>query len=91
LNPDTFAVANNITKCVGRMDDLSRFSKLGDSKPSNIPDKLTSLKNYKTFNEFFVTYLRQFRSVAARTPLSYIVRKDTTVTAEQRTTLLTMI
>jgi hypothetical protein len=49
LNPDQFGVGNNITKWVGRMDDLSHFSKLRDTKPSNIPDKLTSWKNYKTF------------------------------------------
>jgi hypothetical protein len=55
---------------VGRMDDLSCYSKLRDSKPSNVPDKLTSLKNYKTFKELFITYLRQFQRVAAGTPLS---------------------
>jgi hypothetical protein len=50
LNPDQFSVGNSITKWIGQMDDLSRFSKLCDSKPSNVPDKLTSLKNYKTSN-----------------------------------------
>jgi hypothetical protein len=60
LNRDQFGVGNNITKWVGRMDDLSRYSKLRDSKPSNVPDKLTSLKNCKTFKELFVTYVRQF-------------------------------
>jgi hypothetical protein len=67
------------------MDDLSRFSKLRESKPSNVPDKLTSLKQYKTFKELFVMYLHQFRSVAAGTPLSYIIHKDITVTPDQRT------
>jgi hypothetical protein len=87
LNPDSFAVGNNITMWIGRMDDLSRFAKLCDKKPSNLPDKLTSLKNYKMFKELFVTYLRQFRSVAAGTPLSYIVQKDITVTTEQHTAM----
>jgi hypothetical protein len=85
LNPDHYAVRNNITKWAGRMDDLSRYTKRCDSKPSNVPDKLTSLKHFKTFKELFVTYLRQFRSVAAGTPLSYIVRKHSTVNTEQRT------
>jgi hypothetical protein len=31
LNPDHYAVGNNITKWVGRIDDLSRFTKLRDS------------------------------------------------------------
>jgi hypothetical protein len=87
LNPDSFAVSNNITKWIERMDDISCFSKLRDSQPSNVLGKLTSLKNYKTFKELFVTYLHQFRSVADRTPLSYIIRKDINGTAEQRTAL----
>jgi hypothetical protein len=48
-----FGVGNNITKCIGCMDDLSRLSKLCDSKASNVPEKLASLKNYKTFKELF--------------------------------------
>jgi hypothetical protein len=53
LNPDQLAVSNNITVWIGRMDDLSRYFKLIDSKPSDIPDKLISLKHYKTFQRIF--------------------------------------
>jgi hypothetical protein len=75
LNQDQFAAGSNITKWIGQTDDLSCFSKLCYSKPSNIPNKLTLLKQYKTFKELFVTYLRQFASVAAGTPLSYIIQR----------------
>jgi hypothetical protein len=83
LNPDSFGTAGRITKWIGRTDDLTHFIKVRE-KPTNVPEKLTSLKNYKTFKELFVTYLRQFRSVAAGTPLSYVIRKHAAVTPEQR-------
>jgi hypothetical protein len=58
LNPDSFGTASRITKWIGRTDDLTRFIMIRE-KPTNVPEKLTSLKNYKTFKELFVTYLRQ--------------------------------
>jgi hypothetical protein len=72
-----------ITKWIDRTDDLTRFTKIRE-KPTSVPEKLTSLKNYKAFKELFVMYLRQFRSVAAGTPLSYVIRKHAAVMTEQR-------
>jgi hypothetical protein len=82
LNPNLFGTASRITKWISRMDDLTCLTKIRE-KPTNVPEKLTSLKNHKTFKELFVVYLRQFQSVAAGMPLSYVIRKNAAVTAEQ--------
>jgi hypothetical protein len=74
LNPDLFSVAGVITKWIGRFNDLTHFSKNCDVKPMNIPKKLANFKQFRMWNELFLTFVHLFCSVVAGMPLSYLIR-----------------
>jgi hypothetical protein len=73
LNPNEFGIGN-LTRWTNRLDDLTRFVKNKDYKPVDSPGKLATFKDWKAWEELFLTYLRQFRGSVSGVPLSYLVR-----------------
>ena len=69
-----------ITKFMFRATELQQQSDSGSST-ATAPDVLAKFKDFAAWEELFLTYLRQFRSVSCGTPLTYVVRADDVPTA----------